>query len=106
MKRGDVVIASIKGITAKPRPWIVVQSDLFAASDNLTVAPTTHEIVPVTLFRVLVEPTAENGLKQHSQVMLDRVMTAARASFKRVGRLDDEVMVAVTKALALYLGIT
>ena len=42
MKRGDVVIfAGTGNYESKPRPALVVQSDLFAAVPSVTVLPIT-----------------------------------------------------------------
>jgi mRNA interferase MazF len=62
-------------------------------------------LVDAPLIRLAVEPSAENGLRKPSQVMIDKAMTVRRdrvgAPF---GRLEDDTMVAVSRSLALFLG--
>src|SRR5437868_3134847 len=71
MKRGDLVVVALQGDYGKPRPALVVQSDLFDEHPSLTIAPVTSTIADAPLFRVTIEPTATNGLRAVSQIMVD-----------------------------------
>ena len=105
MKRGDIVAVALSGDHDKPRPALVIQSDLFEAHPSVTVLPVTSELREAPLFRIQVEPTWDNGLRKPSQVMVDEPQTIARARIGRtIGRLDDEAMLAVNRALAVFLG--
>ncbi len=105
MKRGDIVAVALSGDHDKPRPALVIQSDLFDAHPSVTVLPVTSELREAPLFRIQVEPTWDNGLRKPSQVMVDEPQTIARARIGRtIGRLDDEAMLAVNRALAVFLG--
>ena len=72
MKRGDVVTIALQGNLAKPRPALVIQSDLFDAHPSVTILPVTSDLRDTPLFRIAVEPTPENGLNKPSQVMADK----------------------------------
>ena len=51
------------------------------------------------------EPTHENGLQRRSQIMVDKPMTVKRERIgETFGHLDDSAMVAVNRALAVFLG--
>jgi mRNA interferase MazF len=105
VKRGDLVTASLAGDSGKPRPALVIQSDLFDAHPSVTVLPVTSELRDVPLFRVRVEPTVDNGLRKPSEVMIDKAHTIAREKIgKTIGQLDDESMLAVNRGLAVFLG--
>lgn len=105
MKRGDLVTISLSGDYGKPRPALVIQSDLFDAHLSVTVLPVTSELREAPLFRVRVEPTADNGLRKSSEVMIDKAHTVAREKIgKTIGRLDDESMLAVNRGLAVFFG--
>jgi len=105
VKRGDLVTISLSGDYGKPRPALVIQSDLFDAHPSVTVLPVTSELREAPLFRVRVEPTADNGLRRSSEVMIDKAHTVAREKIgKTIGRLDDGSMLAVNRALAVFLG--
>jgi mRNA interferase MazF len=107
LKRGDVVTVAMQGDYGKQRPAIVVQSDLFNATHaSVTVAPVTTTIVDAPLFRILVEPSSDNGLQSISQVMIDKLVTVRRDKVgKRIGVIDDETLQRMTRSLALWLSI-
>ena len=87
---------ALQGDTGKPRPALVLQSDLFSEHPSVTVLPVTSEMRGALLFRVSVEPLAANGLQKPSQVMVDKANTVAREKVGDVfGRLDDRTMTAV-----------
>ncbi len=105
MKRGDLVTVALQGDLGKPRPALVIQSDLFDAHPSVTILPVTSELRDAPLFRILVNPTELNGLAKPSQIMVDKPQSIAREKIGEVfGRLDDETMLAVNRALAVFLG--
>ncbi len=97
---------ALQGDYFKPRPALVIQSDLFAEHPSVTILPVTSQLRDAPLFRIAVEPAAQNGLRNASQVRVDKAQTVARdkvgAAF---GRLDDRAMLAVNQALAVFLGM-
>lgn len=107
MKRGDVVSIALTGDFGKPRPALVVQSDLFNETHaTITVLPITGTIVDAPLFRIAVEPSESNGLRKVSQIMVDKLVTTRREKAgEAFGRMDDETMLRVNRALAVWLGI-
>ena len=106
MKRGDVVTVALQGDLGKPRPALVIQSDLFDAHPSVTILPVTSDLRATPLFRIAVNPTPDNGLNKPSQVMVDKPQSVARDKIGAVvGRLDDAAMLAVNRALAVFLGL-
>jgi len=107
VKRGDLVVVAMPGDYGKPRPALVIQSDLFNdAHASITVAPVTSTIVDTPLFRVTVEPSRRNGLRLVSQIMVDKITTIRRQRLgQTIGRLEDDVLLRVSRALALWVGI-
>lgn len=106
MKRGEVVTIVLPGAYGKPRPALVVQSDLFDAHSSVTILPVTSELRPAPLLRITVNPTEANGLRKISQVMVDKAQTVPREKVGEIiGKLEDETLVAVNRALAVFLGI-
>lgn len=73
--RGDFVTIATQGDFGKPRPALVVQSDLFHEQHTLTVLPVTSTLVSAPLLRVTVHATPENGLQKTSQIMIDKPIT-------------------------------
>lgn len=107
MKRGDVVVVALSGDYGKPRPALIVQSDLFNETHaSVTMVPVTSTIVDAPLFRITLEPAAETGLRSVSQIMIDKVTTVKRDKVgKRIGRVGDETMLRVNRAIALWFGL-
>ncbi len=107
MKRGDLVTVSLPGDYGKPRPALVIQSDLFADHPSVTLLPiTSARVEGAPLLRLEVKPDVENGLRTVSQVMIDKTSTLPREKAgEPFGRLDDETMLEITRALAVFLGI-
>lgn len=73
MRRGDLVMVALQGDYGKPRPALVIQSDLFDGHPSVTILPITSELVEAPLFRLSVDPTPGNGLRKRSQVMVDKI---------------------------------
>ncbi len=107
VKRGDVVLAAFSGDYGKPRPTVVVQTDLANETHaSIVVCPLTSHIVKASLFRLPVEPSVENGLNKPSEVMVDKIGAVRRDKLREViGRLDDSQMIQLNRLLALWLGI-
>jgi mRNA interferase MazF len=103
--RGDLVTVSFPGDYGKPRPALIVQSDLFAEVPSRTVLPLTSDATGTPLLRVPVDPSPENGLRLPSYIMVDKAHTLPRAKIGAVcGRLDERTMLEVSRALAVFSG--
>jgi len=106
VKRGDLVTIAVAGDDGKPRPALVVQADAFASLPSVTVLRLTSEIHPEHLVRVTVPPTPQNGLRAPSQVMIDKAISVPCERIGTViGRLDDALMLSVSRALSSFLGL-
>lgn len=105
MRRGDLVTVALQGAYGKPRPALVIQSDLFDAHPSVAVLPVTSELRDAPLFRVRIEPDPSNGLRAASDVMVDKPQSIPRDKVDPpIGRLADDAMLRVNRALALFLG--
>ena len=90
----------------KPRPALIIQDDLFEASESVTVLPLTSHLTDAPILRLTVEPGQLTGLELVSQIMVDKLTTVRRASLgRRIGRVDAKTMVAVEQSLAVFLGL-
>jgi mRNA interferase MazF len=53
-----------------------------------------------------VAPTAGNGLKRESRLMVDKITTMPKARLgEQIGRLADEDMVRLNRAVLVFLGL-
>ena len=107
MKRGEIwTIAGGGDDTGKPRPAVIVQDDSFDATASITICAFTTDPTPAPLFRVPIEPSEKNGLRAPSRLMVDKITTVSKDRMgSDVGRLDDEDMVRLNRAILVFLGL-
>lgn len=107
MRRGDVVTVAASGDYGKPRPAVIVQSDAFPENyESVVVCQLTSDLRNTPDFRVVVEPSTNNGLRVTSEIMADKPVTIRRERVGRtIGRLDAEDVARLNVALALVMGL-
>jgi len=107
VRRGEVWTAAAgSGYAGKPRPVVIVQDDRFDATDSVTVCAFTTDPTEAPLFRLLVEVSEQNGLNEPSSLMIDKLTTVRRVKLgERIGRLADEDMVRLDRAVVVFLGL-
>jgi mRNA interferase MazF len=106
--RGDLIVVATRGAyTGKPRPALVVQSDVFNETHgSVTVCPVTSDILDAPLFRVSLPPGTRTGLQSPSQVMVDKVVSVPRASIdRRIGGCSDAELQIIDDALRRWLAL-
>jgi mRNA interferase MazF len=107
LRRGEIWTAAAgSGYVGKPRPVVVVQDDRFDATDSVTVCAFTTDPTEAPLFRIRVEPSQVNGLHEGCSLMVDKITTVPRSRLgERIGRLGDEEMVALGRAVLVFFGL-
>ena len=107
MKRGDLVIVTVAGDYGKPRPAVVVQTDLVNDTHaSIVVCPVTSHLQEAELFRLTITPSPDNGLQKTSQIMVDKIVAVRKDKIReRIGFLDEEVMIRLNRSLALWIGL-
>lgn len=107
MKRGDVVVVVVPGDYGKPRPAVVVQTDLVNDTHaSIVMCPITSHMQDAELFRLTIQPSPGNGLQKISQVMVDKLVAVRRDKIGQViGTLDDELLIRLNRSLAFWLGM-
>jgi mRNA interferase MazF len=108
MRRGDVVVIADRGAGdygGKPRPAVVVQSELFEDTGSVVVCLLTTQQTGAPLLRIAVKPGAVSGLASPSYIAIEKITTIRRDRVGQVlGRLTDDELVALTRSLAVFLG--
>ena len=106
MRRGEVwTAAGGAAYAGKPRPYIVVQDEVYLETDSIVVCPLTTEQVVTAFLRPPVDPEPGNGLEAKSRVMVDKIGAIPRVRMgKRLGKITAEQMRAVEEALGTFLG--
>ena len=107
MRRGEIwTAAGGGGYAGKPRPVVIIQDDRFDATGSVTVCAFTTDPTDAPLFRPVVEPSAANGLRAASRLMVDKITTVPRGKLGgRIGRLGDEDVVRLNRAILVFLGL-
>ena len=107
LNRGDIVVGVASRDYGKPRPALVVQSNLYNPTHaSVTICPVTSHLIDAPLFRVALPALDGTGLKADSQIMIDKI---ASVPVERIGRKIGHIPTARVKevdaALALWLGL-
>ena len=106
MRRGDIVTVSASGDYGKPRPAVVIQSDRLEATGSILLCQMTTVERDASFYRVAVEADPSTGLRQRSQIMVDKIVAVKREKCGAVvGRLDHHALSALNRSLALVTGL-
>ncbi len=106
MRRGEIWTAAGSGYVGKPRPVVIIQDDRFDATSSVTVCALTTDPIEAPLFRVPVTPDETNGIRDPSNLMVDKITTVPRTKFgEKIGRLGDDDIVRLGRAVVVFLGI-
>jgi mRNA interferase MazF len=107
MRRGEVwTVAGGKDYVGKLRPVVILQDDQFDATASITICAFTTDPTKAPLFRLPIEPNEKNGLRASCRLMVDKITTVPKTKVgTRVGRLDDEDIVRVNRAVLVFLGM-
>ncbi len=106
MKRGEIwTVSGAPGYGSKPRPALIVQSDLLGGAQSvLTCGFTTQPNLDLP-FRPWIERSSDNGLDHSSSVMADKLAAVSRTKLgERIGELSEGDMTRVEHAMLLALG--
>lgn len=107
MIRGEIWTVAGGGAYAdKPRPAVILQSDRFVTEQSITICPFTTDPADAPLMRIAIKPSANNGLRKTSRLMVDKIMTVARTKLgARIGHLRDDEMLQLSRAVMVFLGL-
>jgi mRNA interferase MazF len=106
LRRGDIVVGASDGDFGKPRPVLVVQSDaLNDTHPSIVVCPLTSELRELS-YRIPVEPGEASGLREPSEIMVDKVQAVRRDKVRQtIGRVTPQTLEAVDRTLTIILGL-
>ena len=107
MQRGDIVVCVSNSDYGKPRPAVIVQADAFNKTHTtLTVCPFTTHVIETPLFRLLLSPNKQNGLKETSQIMIDKITTVKRDKIRqKIGTLTTDQINKLNDAVLMWLDL-
>ena len=85
---------------------VILQDDRFDMTDTIAVCALATDRTDAPLFRLPVAPSDRNGQRLECRPMVDKITTVPKAKIgARVGRLADEDVVRLNRAVAVFLGI-
>lgn len=107
IERGDIIICALNGDYGKPRPALVIQSDLFNPTHaSITVCPITSHLIDASLFRIALAPNKLTGLTSSSQIMIDKIVSLKSEKItQKIGKLSCDEILKVDNALKLWLSL-
>jgi mRNA interferase MazF len=107
LKRGEIwTLAGAGRYAGKSRPAVILQDDRFDISDSITVCAFTTDPTDAPLFRLPIKPSEANGLRAPCRLMADKITTVRKTRIgSYVGRLADEDIVRLNRAVLVFLGI-
>ena len=106
MRRGEVWTVSGPGYAGKLRPAVIVQNDQFDATASVTLCVFTFDTTDAPLLRLPISPSEGNGLRSVSRLMVDKLTTVPKDRFgTRIGRLDDDDVMRLNRAIMVFLGL-
>lgn len=108
MKRGDIVTVAAPGDYGKPRPAIVIQTDLInqEGHDSVILALVSSTLREAPLLRLRLQPNSENNLKKSCEIMVDKLLTVRRGRIgSTIGHLNSEQLTALNRLLAFVIGL-
>jgi mRNA interferase MazF len=89
---------------SKPRPAVIVQDDRFGTG-SVTVCPLTTTQVDAPLLRLPIPADPTSGIRQPSQLMIDKLTTVRRSNVgDRLGQLTAEQLVEFERRALVFLG--
>jgi mRNA interferase MazF len=105
-RRGDLWTVAGDGgnITSKPRPALILTSDLFADLDYVTILLVTTD--PTEAFtRIPIPADRHTGLSEPSRIQADKIATVHRRNLRqRCGYVSPAVLAKVREVVSAYLG--
>jgi mRNA interferase MazF len=104
MNRGELWTVSGGTYATKPRPALIIQDDLFAATQSVVIVPLTTTVTDAPIARIAVPTTT--GITAPSFAMVDKITTVRRSNLgTRIGRVSSALMAEVERSLIVFLGL-
>ncbi|MGB9777303.1 MAG: type II toxin-antitoxin system PemK/MazF family toxin [Anaerolineae bacterium] len=112
MQRGEIWLINLDPTVGaeirKTRPAVIVKDDAMGVLPLRVIVPMTEwkERYAVAPWMVRLDPDAENGLTKTSVADTFQVRSVSQERFvRRMGKLSDEAMREIARALAIVLSI-
>jgi mRNA interferase MazF len=85
---------------------VIIQDDRFSGTNSVTLCGLTTSVIEAPFERPLIEPSALNGLRSASHLMIDKITTVPRSKLGyKIGRLDNDDVLRLSSHLKAFLGL-
>ena len=107
MKRGEIwTVSGFGDYYGKPRPMVILQDHAFKKLDSVTLCGFTTNPTEAPLFRLMVEPSAKNGLEKRCYIMVDKIQAVRKDKIgQKIGELDHEDIIRLNRVMTVFLGL-
>lgn len=107
MKRGDIITVALSGDYGKPRPAVIIQTELLTGTDSILICLMTSDLRDAPLHRLNVPAHSSTGLRKETQIMVEKIAAARKDRCGQpIGTLDPATLTALDKMLAFVTGVT
>lgn len=101
---GEIWTVRGSGYASKPRPAVIVQSDRITDFDSTVVCLFTSDASLQGETRILVRPSAMNGLNHDCYVMAEKPIAISKQHLgSKIGELEQIYMQRIVRALRVVL---
>lgn len=105
MRRGDIVTVALPGEYGKPGPAVIIQNDK-VPSESTIVCLLSSDPLASAPYRQQVQPNDDNGLRQTSFVMAEKLQLVRKDKCGAViGRLGPADVLTLNVNLTFVLGL-
>jgi mRNA interferase MazF len=105
LTRGDVLMVVLPKELGKPRPAVVIQSQLLFDIPTVVVLPCTTELTEDCIYRPDVPHDEHTGLLRPTQAMVDKVTSISKRRVRDViGRVNAATLQQLTQATQFVIG--
>ena len=106
MRRGELWTGSGGLYSGRPRPVLIIQDDLYATDYSVIVLPVTSVLRSAGLARYRLSPHPVSGLRQDSDVQIDKITTLGREHLtERIGEVDQRDLREIERLILPLLGM-
>jgi mRNA interferase MazF len=107
VRRGEIwTVAGGPDYARKPRPMIIIQANQFSDTASITICGLTTTATDTPLARLVIQPSALNGLRSPSHVMVDKIASVPKSKLgHRIGHLADEDITRLNSHLRIFLDL-
>jgi mRNA interferase MazF len=106
MKKFEIWTVAGGEHTSKPRPCMIMQSDVISSFETVIIAPITTFNAGDSIYRIPLQVTIGTGLTEKSFIEVEKI-SAVKKRFlgKRIGEVPNEAFNNIDESTAKLLGI-